>query len=92
MQELVDIVLQGAVFFVIAFVCGVLVHVKLPVLGYVGAGWIGTKLGRWAAGQLSIHDPLTFDIRSVQVMPLVAVAVTILVLLVVRFASRRRGG
>jgi hypothetical protein len=88
-NALAYLVLKALVFAVLGFAGAVVWRTRESFLGYLGAGWLGLKLGEWGGAQLGVHDPTEFDIRGQDTPVLFGLAGAIVVMLVVRLFRRR---
>jgi uncharacterized membrane protein YeaQ/YmgE (transglycosylase-associated protein family) len=90
MNALLGILLYALIVGLLAFVLGMLLRMRQSALGYVGAGFLGDKIGGWILQQVNVSEPL--DVRladfGVWIGVLGALIGTVLVLLVFRLVRR----
>jgi len=87
-HALAVLALKLAVNALLGFVAGAILKVRESFLAYVGAGWLGLKLGEWAGEQLRVRDPSEVEIGSQDTPFLFGLAGALLVMLVVRLLRR----
>lgn len=92
MDAVVDLLLLTASLGVLGFVAAVILKAKHSLLAYLGAGFLGNKVGELVGNRLDWKDPATWQIRSTDVHFLFGLVAALAILFVVRLVTSRSKG
>jgi len=88
-DALLGLLVTVAICALIAFLAALLLRTRTSVLGYIGAGLFGQRLGMWIAGAVKGTEwPYTLTVLDSGVHLLWTLVGALLVLLVFRFVPR----
>lgn len=88
MNDLLAILLVTLITALLAFLAALLLRMRQPVLGYIGAGLLGHMIGLWLAGALNANLPGSITLGGATVHLLWAFIGALLILLIVKLVGR----
>jgi uncharacterized membrane protein YeaQ/YmgE (transglycosylase-associated protein family) len=87
-NDLLGILLVTLITGLLAFLAAMLLRIRQPVLGYIGAGLLGHMIGLWLAGALKANLPGSITLAGATVHLLWAFIGALLILLIVKLLGR----
>ena len=88
MNDLLAILLVTLITALLAFLAALLLRMRQPVLGYIGAGLLGHMIGLWIGGLVHTSIPGHIEVAGASVHLLWAFIGELLVLLIVKLIGR----